>query len=199
MTIRRIIAAGVIAAAGGLGCSTTWAAPPTATVQDVAKFSFLRGSKWYVPRQTLPAIEMKLRSGAVRAIVDQTVWDITDYRDGYFWGRTAAVFTYAGSGQPAGDPACSRMVGSVTPSGRIHITFIPEGQNTMLGAVRGTGTLTGNNSEGWTFEMQMSTGTTSVIAHWSYMEQCKPGQPCENRLPGSNLSLANFLKQCDGT
>jgi len=40
--------------------------------------------------------------------------------------------------------------------------------------------------------MQMSTGTTSLIARRSYMEKCKPGQPCEAQLPGSDLSLSDF-------
>jgi hypothetical protein len=195
-TPTRNVMASMMAAVILLGSSFAWAEPVT-TAPGVAKFSFLRGSKWYVPRQTLPAIEMKLQTGATRAIVDQTVWNITNYRDGYFWGRTAAVFTYPAGGQPASGPSCSRMVGSVTPSGNIHITFIPDGQKTLLGSVVGTGTLTGNKSDGWTFEMQMSTGTTSVIAHWSYMDQCKPGDACETKLPGSKLSLADFLKQCD--
>lgn len=199
MTTTRIIAVSLAATVISLGYPAAWAKPPTTTEQAVVKFSFLRDSKWYVPRQTLPAMEMKLQTGRVRAVVDQTVWHITNYRDGYFWGRTAAVFTYAGTGQPIGDPACSRMVGSVTPSGLVHITFIPAGQNTMLGAVVGTGTLTGSNAEGWAFQMQMSTGTTSVIAHWSYMDQCKSGDACEAKLPGSQLSLADFLQQCDGT
>jgi len=43
----------------------------------------------------------------------------------------------------------------------------------------------------------MSTGFNSVLAHWSYMDQCKPGQPCEAQLPGSDLSLEQFLAQCN--
>ena len=177
--------------------SVTASAQPVQRDLSVATFQFLRGSKWYVPAATLPALELKLRNGAARALIDQTVWDITQYRYGYFWGRTVAVFRYAVNGQPLGAPACSRMVGSVTPSGRVHITFVPAGDKTMSNATVGTGTLTGSNQQGWRFEMQMSTGLNSVVAHWSYMDQCKPGQQCETRLPGSNLSLADFLAQCD--
>ena len=160
------------------------------------QYSFLRGSKWYVPPSTLPAIEMRLKTGRVRALVDQTVWDITHYRYGYFWGRTVAVFKYVNTGQPIGDPGCSRMVGSVTPSGRVHITFIPDGPPVTSLATTGLGTLSGNKTDGWTFEMQMSTGVTKLLAHWSYMVQCKSGQACEAKLPGSDLSLADFLAQC---
>jgi hypothetical protein len=190
MTAPRLIAAALTAAIAGLGCFA-------ASAEQVKQFKFLDDSKWYVPPATLPAMELKLRNGIARALIDQTVWDITKYRYGYFWGRSVAVFTYAGTGQPLGPPACARMVGSVTPSGRVHITFIPVGDRTTGNATVGTGTLTGNNQEGWTFEMQMSTGFNSVVAHWSYMEQCKSGQPCESQLPGSNLSLAEFLAQCD--
>jgi hypothetical protein len=173
------------------------AEPAVQEIANARKYQFLRGSKWYVPPSTLPAVEVKLTTGIVRAVVDQTVWDITNYRDGYFWGRSAAVFTYAVTKQPLGEPACARMVGSVTPSGRVHITFVPDGLKTMALATVGTGSLSGNNAAGWRFEMQMSTGTTSVIAHWSYMKRCWAGQACEGKLPGTNLSLADFLAQCD--
>jgi hypothetical protein len=180
-----------------LGGSATTAEPLGNATRGVGQFRFLQGSKWYVPAETLPAMELQLRNGRVRALVDQTVWDITNYRDGYFWGRTAAVFKYAATGQPVGGPACTTMVGSVTPDGRIYITFVSQGQKTTLGATRGIGTLTGNDQQGWTFQMQMSTGVNTVIAHWSYMDQCKAGDACEAQLPGSDLSLADFLAQCD--
>jgi hypothetical protein len=186
------VAAGCVAAVVWVGVSGVQANQ----LQDVAKFSFLRGSKWYVPPSTLPAVEMKLKTGRVRALVDQTVWDITNYRDGYFWGRTVAVFKYAATGQPIGDPGCSRMLGSVTPSVRVHITFVPDGPPLTSLATIGTGTLTGEGNR-WVFEMQMSTGVTSVLAHWSFMYQCKFGQPCEASLPGTTLSLSDFLAQCD--
>jgi hypothetical protein len=163
----------------------------------VKQFNFLRGSKWYVPPETLPAVEVKLKTGRVRAVIDQTVWDIPNYRDGYFSGRSVAVLKYAATGQPIGPVACSRLIGSVTPSGHVYITFVDADQATAFGAVRGIGTLSGNDQDGWRFEMQMSTGATSVVAHWSYMDQCKPGQACEAQLPGSDLSLADFLAQCD--
>jgi hypothetical protein len=192
-----ILAAACAAAITCLGGVAASAEQPIATANGVAQFRFLRGSKWYVPPETLPAMEFKLSNGRARALIDQTVWDITDYRYGYFRGRTVAVFKYAATGEPLGEPACSRMVGSVTPTGRVHITFIPNGDRTMSNATVGTGTLTGSDQEGWVFEMQMSTGFNSVVAHWSYMEQCKPGQPCETQLPGSTLSLEEFLAQCD--
>ena len=61
----------------------------------------------------------------------------------------------------------------------------------------GIGTLAKVARQGWTFEMQMATGAMSVLAHWSYMYQCKSGDACETTLPGTNQSLADFLAQCD--
>ena len=197
MTASGSVGAALAAAVVCFGTVAAGAEPAIPRASAVAKYRFLQDSKWYVPTATLPAIEFKLRNGVARSLIDQTVWDITSYRYGYFWGRSVAVFTRPGSGEPIAAPSCTRMVGSVTPSGRVHITFIGEDQNTVMGAVRGIGTLSGDDQQGWIFEMQMSTGSTSLIAHWSYMEQCKPGQQCEAQLPGSDLSLSDFLAQCD--
>ena len=169
------------------------AATPNA---DSDKYAFLAGSQWYVPQSTLPAIDMDLATGAVMPVLDQTVWDIAGYQDGYFWGRTVASFARRGQGPAGAQIACSRMLGSVTPDGQVYITFVSDTQKSAVGAVRGIGTLA-LKGQGGQFTMQMSTGTTSITAHWSYMNQCKMGQPCESKLPGSKLSLAQFLAQCD--
>lgn len=162
----------------------------------VAKYSFLANSKWYVPSSTLPAVNMILRTGSVQPVIDQTVWEITNYSNGYFWGRSVASFTNANTGQPIGDVGCSRMLGSVSPGGVVRITFVPDGDRTTSSAVVGTGSLAKSNHE-WQFEMQMATGTAFVLAHWSYMNQCKSGERCEAQLPGTDQSLADFLAQCD--
>lgn len=191
------MAAGCAFALACFGGATAWAEAPVApNAADLAEYSFLGGSTWYVPTQTLPAIEMNLANGNISAVADQTVWAITGYRYGYFWGRTAAVFTRQIAGASRSALSCASMLGSVTPDGRVHITFVPKGQKTTLGAVRGIGALSRASHE-WLFEMQMSTGATSVVAHWSYMAQCRPGQACEAKLPGSALSLKQFLAQCD--
>jgi hypothetical protein len=189
------IAAGCAFTLACLGGFAAWAeAPITPNAAD--KYSFLAGSSWYVPTQTLPAIEMNLANGKISLVADQTVWSITGYRYGYFWGRTVAVFTRRVAGALKTSLSCASMLGSVTPDGRVQITFVPKGQKTALTAVRGTGALSQTPND-WLFEMQMSTGTTSVVAHWSYMAQCKPGQACEAELPGSSLSLQQFLAQCE--
>lgn len=169
-----------------------------APLPDMAKYDFLEGSKWFVPHSTLPAITFDLATGTASAIVDQTVWDITHYRYGYFWGRTVAELRDAESGELLSEPSCMHLVGSVTPRGQVHITFINQDQPTALTATRGTGWLVWHGRTGWRFEeMQMSAGMTSVVVHWSFMEQCKPGQTCEAQLPGTDSSLWDLLDVCE--
>lgn len=182
-----------------LACFAACAAgaePVVPNAPETIKYSFLNHSQWYVPTATLPAVEMNLADGKVTGVVDQTVWDITGYRYSYFWGRTAAVFTRQVGGKPQMSLSCATMLGSVTPDGQVYITFVPQGQKTALAAVRGIGTLK-PSGHGWLFQMQMSTGTTTLVAHRSYMAQCKTGEACEARLPGSELSLSQFLAQCN--
>ena len=170
-------------------------APPIA---GLSQYRFLQDSRWYVPTATLPAVELNLQTGTVRAVIDQTVWDIERYTYGYFWGRTIARLIRPGTQDPIGGPACLRLLGSVSPDGRVNITFINEDQTTALGAVSGIGKLSrGGNGRSPRFQMQMATGLTSVIAHSSYMDQCRAGQPCQARLPGTDLSLSQFLALCD--
>jgi hypothetical protein len=190
--LRKVVAASILSTA-----ALAPAAPALAAPSEVAKYRFLEDSKWIVPPATLPAISFDLATGTATAIVDQTVWDITHYRDGYFWGQTAAQMRDASTGKLVSS-ACMHMVGSVTPSGKVHITFVNQDQETALTAVRGTGRLVRAKGAGWVFEeMQMSSGSTSIVAHWSVMAQCKPGQPCEDRLPGTKSSLEDFLANCD--
>jgi len=163
----------------------------------LSQYRFLQNSRWYVPTATLPAVELNLRTGNVRAVIDQTVWDIKRYTYGYFWGSTIVRLMRPVTQDPIGDPVCLRMLGSVTPDGQVNITFINEDQTTAVGAVGGIGTLFRASDGRWRFQMQMATGLTSVIAHSSYMDQCRAGQSCQARLPGTRLSLSQFLALCD--
>lgn len=191
-----LIAAGCVAAFVGV-CSAAPAEPAAETAASGATtYDFLTGTQWYVPPATLPAVQMNLQNGTIVPLVDQTVWDITNSDHGYFWGRVVTVIRPWGSPPSSGIPSCARMLGSVTPDGHAYITFVDSDQKTTVGAVRGIGTLTRPGSGAWRFQMQMSTGTTGVVAHWSYMDQCKRGQACQTKLPGSNLSLSQFLAQC---
>jgi len=159
------------------------------------EYSFLKNTIWYVPQSTLPAPEMNPQDGTVRMLSDQTVWRITNYHQGYFWGNIVAQLRN-GSGKPVGDPTCMRMMASVTPDGKVLATFIPPMPGGAVLAVRGDGTLTMGIDKSWRFEMQMSSGLQKLVAHWSYMVQCKEGDACNAQLPGTDLSLPSFLALC---
>jgi hypothetical protein len=77
------------------------------------------------------------------------------------------------------------MIGSVTPAGRVMISFnsvraIPVGNPSIT---TGSGDMVRRHGQ-WTFNMQMASGSSSTqIAHWAFIEQCAPGEPCWSRLP----------------
>jgi hypothetical protein len=184
--------------AGAVIATAAPARDPVRSAQaEVARYAFLAGTRWIVPASTLPAIAFDLATGTGSEVFDQTVRNITDVQSGYIRGRTAAQMRDPGSGEPVAEPACKHVAGSVTPEGRVQITFVNREQSTALAATRGTGRL-GRANE-WRFEaMQMSSGTTGLVVHWSCTVQCRPGDACEAELPGTTSSLADFLAACDG-
>jgi hypothetical protein len=49
----------------------------------------------------------------------------------------------------------------------------------------------------WRANMQMASGSSSTeVAHWTFMRQCTPDQPCWNDLPGTERSIPELLAQC---
>jgi hypothetical protein len=150
------------------------------------------GTYWYVPAENLQAILWDTQDpSAYTSIDDQTVWHIERYTDGYFFGPVVVKF--------AGYPRlCQYMIGSVTPTGSVYISFnavqsIPFGSPSIT---TGTGTMVKQRSA-WTFNMQMASGSSSTqIAHWAFMRQCTPNQQCWKTLPGTGHSIPETLAQC---
>ncbi len=99
---------------------------------------------------------------AATAVADQTVWTIGSYNGGFFTGTA-----YTGID---GDPASSRsMLGTITNSGDVYITFYSTGTITDNDLVNGIGTFRKEQGT-YRFIMQMNSGTvTSGLSHWSYM------------------------------
>lgn len=158
-------------------------------------YAFLAGTKWYVPAATLPAVLFDPAAGTFAGVGDQTVWAIDGYQAGYFRGRAAVLLTQ--NGKPAAPVQCMRLLGSVAPGGSVHVSFVPVGDDTAANATTGTGRLALDGNR-WRFLMQMASGTGKLVAHWSYMDQCRPGQPCQSRLPGTNVGLDALLARCGG-
>jgi hypothetical protein len=129
-------------------------------------------------------------------IVDQTVWHITGYRDGYFWGICSVLVHDASDDVPShgrsARPTGLALLGSITPEGSVHLTFVPGAALTSRSATIGLGRAI-EHEGGIALEMQMSTGILERTAHWAYMTQTKPGDSSWDALPGVGLSVPEML------
>jgi len=155
----------------------------------VARWRWLKDTYWYVLTSNLLAYVFVAQTQELQAVSDQTVFHITDYRDGYFWGKTVVKLGTL----PA---MCLSLVGSVTPEGRVLLTFTPIDTTASAAVTQGVGQMRfkfGN----WTMENQMSSGPTQLqVTHWAYMIQSQPDQPSWQSLPGVGISIDQFLAQC---
>lgn len=143
---------------------------------DVA---WLIGTYWYCAAETVPAIRTQSRT-SLEAVQDQTVWWITGARHGYFWGAGSALVTPAGQVPDVAQKGDFTFYGSITPDGRVHITFFLPAGSTV-----GTGILVVHHGQ-VAFEMQMSSGNpNSLVVHWAYMLQVTSSDPAWNDLPGT--------------
>ncbi|HTY53860.1 MAG TPA: hypothetical protein VMB26_01600, partial [Candidatus Binataceae bacterium] len=158
------------------------------------RWRWLNNTYWYVPNQYLLAIASNPSVGAPLPVSDQTVYYISNYKAGYFWGTTAVTY-YAANSEPS-SPSCLQLVGSVTPEGELHLTFTPLSSTDPQPTI-GIGTMTLQGGA-WTMENQMSTEPAGnlLLTHWAYMFQCSPGQPCYRSLPGVKTSIPDFLSPC---
>jgi hypothetical protein len=165
------------------------------THADPSTWSRLENTYWCVPPESLPALRFDQDGNTLTWRVDQTVWHITGYRDGYFWGVCGALMRDAGEPAPERGPGAQpqgfTMLGSITPEGQVHLTFIPvsRGPDTL-----GIGRVVLHGAEP-SFEMQMSTGSgAQTNAHWAYMVPVRPDDPSWHSLPGIGLSVPEMLE-----
>lgn len=154
----------------------------------VANWRWLKGTTWYVPTNNLPAYIYSPDTNQLAPVSDQTVYTITGYRNGYFWGRTANQFG-------GNDVNCSSLVGSVTPEGQVYLNFTTYPYSDGVQATVGTGSMTYKNGQ-WTMENQMSSGISPQVGHWAYMVQALPGSDAWQSLPGVNMSVPDFMEPC---
>ncbi|MBL4704969.1 MAG: hypothetical protein JKY54_10635 [Flavobacteriales bacterium] len=156
------------------------------------QWEFLKDSYWYVPVAYLPALQISADGSPPTPMVDQTLWHITDYKYGYFWGNSAALLYEEGT-SPTDPPSASRLVGTITPQGKVQITFMPFNQLGPAMSTVGIGIMEESRKE-WVFEMQMSAGITELVVHWAQMLPTKEGDPSWEQLPGTEYSVPEFLK-----
>jgi hypothetical protein len=154
-----------------------------------ANWQWLADTYWVVPEANLPAILFNPLTGRLVPVRDQTVYHITGYQGGYFWGKNVAQIG------PGATPTCSSLVGSVTPEGRVLLSFTTVQGDGSVTEQQGFGKMTAKRGQ-WTMENQ-----TSAInfAHWAYMVQSVPGDAHWHSLPGSGMAVPAFLGQCPGS
>ncbi len=146
------------------------------------RWAWLTDTYWYVPPANLPAIIFDPSSGSLIPVRDQTVYHISGYRNGYFWGETVSQLNTS-------TPSSSSLVGSVTPQGRVLLSF-----SSASTVTQGYGEMIRKGGQ-WTMENQMFSGPTSgtQIGHWAYMVQTHPGMRSWNSLPSVGVSVPTFL------
>jgi len=164
---------------------------PQAIVSD---WSWLADTYWYVPVESLPALRFDPSENTLAWVVDQTVWHVTGYREGYFWGVSVTLLRDAGEELPQRGPGSKpmsfSMLGSITPEGRVHLTFLSSlSGSATIGIGRAV-----PHGHGWSLEMQMSSGDRNRTAHWAYMVQTRPSEPSWDSLPGVGLSVSQMLE-----
>lgn len=146
-----------------------------------------KNSTWIVPPQTLLAYLYD--NGNVVPVSDQTVWVISNYHQGYFSGQSYTAIN---------NSLLSKryLIGSVTSEGKVLITFY-SGTSTSTDLVSGFGNLNVKSSGQCSFNMQMNSGQNGVsgLTHWSYMIPVNPGDVFYKNLPGTGMSVPEFLAQ----
>jgi hypothetical protein len=177
--INNPVASSIPPAANGISYRTSNSADPY-------QYCF-KNSTWIVPPQTLLAYLYD--NGSVTPAIDQTVWVISNYNQGYFSGVSDTAINNSILSQ-------RYLIGSVTSEGKVYITFY-NGTTTSTDFVNGLGDLSVNSSGQCSFTMQMSSGQngTSGLTHWSYMIPVNPGDYYYNNLPGTQMSVPQFLAQ----
>lgn len=182
-------------------CVTVWVTLSlmisiAATISDAnaesSDWKWLKDTYWYVPKSGLPTMVFDGDTEQLRTVSDQTVYHISGYRNGYFWGKTVVKLGTA----PA---SCLSLLGSVTPEGRLLLTFTPVDPNATSSITQGIGEMQLQPDVGWTMENQMSSGPARLqVNHWAYMHQTKPGKRSWNVLPSANVSVQELLAECPG-
>lgn len=181
--------------AASILCANGIAQAQSPALGTVAGWQWLADTFWYVPASNLPALLLDAETEVLVPISDQTVFHITGYRDGYFWGRTVARLQRG----PVSSVTCLSLLGSVTPEGRVLLTFTPTDLTGQPTVTQGIGQMQLRQGQ-WTIEPQMSTGPNARfhVIHWAYMTQSDPSQPSWQSVPGVGVSIPEFLAQCPG-
>jgi hypothetical protein len=151
-----------IAALTGSSASTLpaeVASTPAAAASASTRWDWLADTDWYVPVDNLLAYTCDPDLSDPTPVGDQTLWHIEQSTNGQIAGDAAVKLTTV----PI--PIQLTFTGVVTKGGQIRIEF--SSGTTGIGQMRFV-------NGAWTMQMQMVTGTSSILTHWAFMTQGDP-------------------------
>ena len=152
------------------------------------RWAWLEGTTWYVPERGLDALGWSTDTEDTTAVVDQTVYTIDSFADGYFTARTTILLD--GSIRQ-----CRWLLGSVTRKGRLLLTFMPVAGDDAE-TVQGFGQMRKRGGR-WAMVNQMSTSSANMqIVHSANMRRIRSGARDYAQLPGTSESLPEFMEAC---
>lgn len=159
-------------------------------------YAWLENTWWYVPDPGLPAMQFTTDDNTLAWQIDQTVWHITRYQRGYFWGASAALIYPAEEADTHGakhDVTQTSLIGTLLPNGQVQISFIRSGRlRESITTGFGHLLLQGEKPE---FRMQMSTGANGrQVLHWANMQLIKTTDADWRQLPGTTLSVPEMMQ-----
>ena len=165
------------------------------TTENRTDWAWLANTYWYVPPPSLPALQLDPDKNTLSYQIDQTVWHITGYENGYLWGVTSVMMYSAGEEAPTRGPRSRpshlTLLGTLFPSGQVQLTFVPQGK--MGSVTTGLGQMV-QRQGAWEFQMQMSTTRQgSQALHWANMVQTREGDESWSQLPGLPYSVPQML------
>lgn len=148
----------------------------------------IENSIWILSPPNLLAYENE--DGISSQSIDQTVWLIDKFENGYFFGDA-----YVSINQKK--LSHLHLIGSVTSLGDVYITFYPmNGEVKQADVVTRIGKFEKVNGR-YVFIMQMNStkNKAAELSHLSYMINVQKGDDFYKNLPGENMSVREFLSQ----
>ncbi len=129
------------------------------------RWDWLAGTVWYVPAPNMLAYTFTPSLTDPTPVADQTVWFINQSAGGQFSGEAVIHLS--------SEPTQTRMLsGIITPDGQVRITFTSSDPNAAPTIGVGQTRFVDGQLR---IEMQMASGSSSLIAHWAYQSQLGAG------------------------
>lgn len=165
----------------------------SAPQMDPRQFDWIEGTTWYVRPAGLPIMVYDASNELALPSVTQTVYTIDHCNYGYFRGHCTVM-------QGGMDiPNCYQLIGSVTPAGDVQLNFVrPDGEGGWS-RTTATGRMT-RMSGSWVMVNQVcgeATAGGQYSLHWAPMWQVEPGDIAWDRLPWIDMSVPDFMAQCE--